>query len=62
MFGSCFVILHFVPFYFCNHLDGKKSAGCFILTVFLMSCDCQCSVDLPNGAVRWSAECECGSS
>ena len=26
-------------FLFCNHLDGKKRAGCFTFIVFLMSCD-----------------------
>ena len=40
---------------FCNHTDGEESAGCFALTVFLMSCDMQCSVALPHGAVGWSA-------
>ena len=40
---------------FCNHLDGKERAGCFTLIVFLMSCDCKCSVALPRGAVGWSA-------
>ena len=25
-----------------------------------MSCDSQCSVALPNGAVGWSAKCCCG--
>ena len=26
-----------LPFYFCNHLDGEKRAGCFNSVVFLMS-------------------------
>ena len=34
-----------------NHLDGEERAGCFDLTVFLMSYDNQCSVALPRGAV-----------
>ena len=25
-----------------------------------MSCDCKCSVVLPNGAASWSAVCDCG--
>ena len=25
-----------------------------------MSCDCYCSVALPNGAVGWFAVCDCG--
>ena len=41
--------------YFCNHLDGEERAGCFALTVFLMSGDSQCSVALPHGALGWSA-------
>ena len=27
-----------------------------------MSCDSQCSVALPHGAVGWSAVCDCGIS
>ena len=38
----------------------EKKACCFTLFVFLVSCDCFCSVDLPRGAVGWSAGCECG--
>ena len=26
----------------------KERAGCFIFIVFLMSCDCECSVTLPQ--------------
>ena len=29
----------------------ERVAGYFTLTVFLMSCDSQCSVALPHGAV-----------
>ena len=36
--------------------------GCFALTVFLMPCDFKCSVDIPNGAMGWSAVCDCGIS
>ena len=36
VFGLCFVM----SFYLCNHLDGEKRVGCFILIVFLLSCDC----------------------
>ena len=32
------------------------------LIVFLVSCDCWCSVAIPHGAVDWSAVCECGIS
>ena len=40
----------------------ESRAGCFALIVFLMSCDCKCSVALPHGAVGWSAVCDCGIS
>ena len=33
---------------FCNHLDEEERAGCFTLIVFLMSCDCLCSVAFPR--------------
>ena len=33
--------------------------GCFALTVFLMSCDCYCSMAPPQGAVGWSTVCDC---
>ena len=43
---------------FCNHIHGEERAGCFALTVFLLSFDSQCSVALPHGAVGWSAVCD----
>ena len=46
------------PFYFCNHLRGLVAA----LIVFLMSCDCKCSVALPHSTVGWSTVCICGFS
>ena len=48
------------PFYFCNHLDGEKRAGCFAQLVFLVSHD-GC-VALPRGAVGLSAVCDYGIS
>ena len=57
--GPCFVIQYFVSFLFCNHLDGEEKAGCFTLTVFLVTCDSQCFVALPHGAVGSSAVCDC---
>ena len=43
MFGLCFAIQYFVPFYFSNHLVGEEQAGCFaLITVFLIYCDGQC--------------------
>ena len=50
------------PFKFCNHLDGEERAGCFALFVFWCLCDCYCSVNLPHGAVGWSAVCDYGIS
>ena len=47
---------------FCNHLDEEERAACFALIVFLMSCDCYCSMALPHGPVGWSAVCNCGIS
>ena len=38
-----------------NHFDGEERIGCFTMFVFLVSCDCYCSVALPNGVVGWSA-------
>ena len=39
------------PFYCCYHLDEEENDNCFALIVFLMSCDCKCSVALPHDAV-----------
>ena len=38
-------------FYFCEHIDEEENDSCFALIVFLMSCDCKCSVSLPHVAV-----------
>ena len=62
VFCLCFVIHYILSIWFCNHIDGEESADCFTLTVFLMSCDSQCSVALPHGAVGWSEVCDCGIS
>ena len=48
------------PFKLCSHLDGEDRAGCFTLFVFLVSCDCNGSVDILHDAVGWSAVCDCG--
>ena len=32
-------------------IEKRERAGCFTLNVFLMSCDSQCSVTLPHGAM-----------
>ena len=56
----CFCIQCFVSFLLCNYLDGEERSGCFTLNAFLMSCESQCSVTLPHGAMCWSAVCERG--
>ena len=48
-----------MSFKFCNHLDGEERASCFTLTVYLTSCDDQCSLPLTHGAMGWSALCDC---
>ena len=50
-FLFCYAIL------FGNHLDGEERTGCFTLIVFLVFCDCYCSVPIPRGAVGWSSVC-----
>ena len=51
MFGHlyCYVVLCVLSSF--AIILGEKTAYCFTLTVFLMSCDWQCSVVLPHGAV-----------
>ena len=41
---------------------ARERAGCFALSVFLVSCDSQCFVALPGSVVGWSAVCDCGIS
>ena len=45
------VCISLCSFYFCSHLDEEENDSCFALIVFLMSCDCKCSVALPHDAV-----------
>ena len=40
----------------------EKAVGYFASFVFLVSCDCFCSVTLPHSAMCWSAVCDCGIS
>ena len=61
MFGPCFVIIQYLMC--CNHLGVEEErAGCFILLVFPMSCDCCDSVVLVHDAMGLYAVCECGTS
>ena len=41
---------------------GRERTVCLNVIVFLMSCDCYCSVAPPHGALGWSAVCDCGIS
>ena len=43
-------------------LIAEVGAGCFTSIVFLVSCDCYCSVALPCDSVGCSAMCDCGMS
>ena len=48
---------------FANILMGKEErAGCFTLSVYLVSCDCYCSVALTCDVMGWSAVCDCSIS
>ena len=60
--GLCLLCISLFPFLFCKHLYEENRTGCFALIVFLMYCDCKCSVALPYAAVGWSAVCGCGVS
>ena len=62
MFGLCFVVRYLVCFSSFAIILMTKRAGCFSLIVFLVSCDCWCSVNLPHDAMGWSAVCGCGIS
>ena len=44
--------------YFCNHFAEGERTGFFTFIVFLLSCDCLCTVALPRGATDWSAVCD----
>ena len=41
-------------------MGKRQRAACFTLIVYLMHCDCKCSVALPRGALGWYAMCDCG--
>ena len=41
----------FVFFLFLLTFDEEENDSCFALIVFLVSCDCKCSVPLPHDAV-----------
>ena len=61
VFSPCFVIRTLCLSSFAIILMRKTelSLSCVAITVFLISCDSQCSVALPHGAVGWSAVCDC---
>ena len=45
-----------------RHLEEEDKAGCFDSIVLQMYCYYKCSMALPQGAVGWSAVCNCGIS
>ena len=45
-----------------SNLADEERACCVTLIVFLMFCDCKCSVTLLHGAMDWSAVCDSGIS
>ena len=52
VFGLCLLFSTLCPSSFAIILNGKRErAGCFVSTVFLMSCEIQCYVALPHVAV-----------
>ena len=53
--------LHYVLSSFAIILMRKRELIALLL-VFWMSCYCKCPVALPQGAVGWSAVCDCGNS
>ena len=61
--SSCFAMQYLVSslVFFCD-LDEEKGVGCFNLIVFLMSCNCWCSVAISEDVVGWSAVCDSGNS
>ena len=61
LMGSMFVALFCVlSSSFCIHINGEERAVCFTLFIFLVSCDCYCSMALPQGTMGWSAVCDFG--
>ena len=60
VFVPCFAIQYLLSILVLHSFAREERADCFILIVFLLSCDCKCSVYLPHGVVGWSAVCDCG--
>ena len=63
------VYLQFVIVVFPDHTHLLFSSFAIILMgkrelvdLLCLSCDCCCSVALPDGAMGWSAVCDCGIS
>ena len=45
-----------------THLEEEEKASCFAIVVLQMYCYFKRSVELPRGAVCWSAVSDCGIS
>ena len=56
MFGLCLGMQYLVYLLF----FATILMSCFTLIVFLIYCDCLCSVLLPHDAVGWYVVCDCG--
>ena len=51
----CWSLFYYAPFCVLSILLTEENDCCFALIVFLMSCDCKCSVAIPHDAVGLSA-------
>ena len=60
--GLCFGMHYVMPFLVLQSSLRGREGWLLTLIVFWMSCFCKCPVALPQGAVGWSAFCDCGIS
>ena len=58
----CYVIISVLLSSFAIILIGKGVLVALFLISCLMSCNCNCSVTIPRGALGLPAVCECGIS
>ena len=47
----CWSLFYYASIRVLSILDEEENDSCFALIVFLVSCDCKCSVPLPHCAV-----------
>ena len=60
MFVPCFAIQYLVSILVLHSFRYGRESWSLYFIVFLLSCDCKCSVSIPHGVVGWSAVCDCG--